>query len=80
MGFNAASALTTRPQLETGSRLPDSTGGAQAEAETLGVPLLAEIPIEIAHRQAGHDCAPLTAVDGTSAAAETFRAAAKALF
>jgi hypothetical protein len=43
------------------------------------VPLLAEIPIEIALRQAGHDCAPLIAVDGTSAAAEAFRAAAKAL-
>jgi hypothetical protein len=31
--------------------------------------MLAEIPIEIALRQAGHDCAPLIAVDGTSAAA-----------
>ncbi len=43
------------------------------------MPLLAEIPIEIALRQAGHEGAPLTAGDGTSAAAEAFRAAARAL-
>ena len=43
------------------------------------MPLLAEIPIEVALRQAGDDGAPLTAVGGQSAAAEAFRAAAKAL-
>jgi ATP-binding protein involved in chromosome partitioning len=64
----------------TGAHIPIfGTGGARAEAEKLGVPLLAEIPIEIALRQAGDDGAPLTAGDGTSAAAEAFRAAAKAL-
>ena len=64
----------------TGAPIPIfGTGGARAEAETLGVPLLAEIPIEIALRQAGDDGAPLTAGDGQSAAAQAFRAAAKAL-
>ena len=64
----------------TGAHIPIfGTGGARAEAETLGVPLLAEIPIEIALRQAGDDGAPLTASGGHSAAAEAFRAAAKAL-
>ncbi|MDO9222545.1 MAG: Mrp/NBP35 family ATP-binding protein, partial [Caulobacter sp.] len=64
----------------TGAPIPIfGTGGARAEAETLGVPLLAEIPIEIALRQAGDDGAPLTAAGGKSAAAEAFRAAAKAL-
>ena len=64
----------------TGAPIPIfGTGGARAEAEKLGVPLLAEIPIEIALRQAGDDGAPLTAGDGHSAAADAFRAAAKAL-
>jgi len=64
----------------TGAPIPIfGTGGARAEARTLGVPLLAEIPIEIALRQAGDDGAPLTAGAGHSAATEAFRAAAKAL-
>ncbi|MBI5940895.1 MAG: Mrp/NBP35 family ATP-binding protein [Caulobacterales bacterium] len=64
----------------TGAHIPIfGTGGARAEADKLGVPLLAEIPIEVALRQAGDEGAPLTASGGTSAAAEAFRAAAKAL-
>jgi ATP-binding protein involved in chromosome partitioning len=64
----------------TGAHIPIfGTGGARAEAASLGVPLLAEIPIEVALRQAGDDGAPLTAAGGRSAAAEAFRAAAKAL-
>ena len=64
----------------TGAHIPIfGTGGARAEADKLGVPLLAEIPIEVALRQAGDDGAPLTASGGQSAAAEAFRAAAKAL-
>ena len=64
----------------TGAHIPIfGTGGARAEAEALGVPLLAEIPIEVALRQAGDDGAPLTASGSQSAAAEAFRAAAKAL-
>src|SRR3990167_2175048 len=64
----------------TGAHIPIfGTGGARAEADKLGVPLLAEIPIEVALRQAGDDGAPLNASGGQSAAAEAFRAAAKAL-
>ncbi|MDP1736263.1 MAG: Mrp/NBP35 family ATP-binding protein [Caulobacter sp.] len=64
----------------TGAPIPIfGTGGARAEAGKLGVPLLAEIPIEIALRQAGDDGAPLTAGNSQSAAAEAFRTAAKAL-
>ena len=64
----------------TGAHIPIfGTGGARAEADKLGVPLLAEIPIEVALRQAGDDGAPLTASGGQGAAAEAFRAAAKAL-
>ncbi len=55
------------------------TGGAKAEAANLGVPVLAEIPIEIALRQSGDDGKPLTAGDGGGAAADAFRAAAKRL-
>lgn len=64
----------------TGAPIPIfGTGGARAEAKHLGVPLLAEIPIEIALRQAGDDGAPLTASGSDSIAAQAFRAAAKAL-
>lgn len=64
----------------TGARLPIfGTGGARAEAETLGVPLLAEIPLEMALRQACDDGRPVTAADPDSAAARAFQAAAEAL-
>ena len=41
--------------------------------------LLAEIPIEIAVRQGGDDGAPIATQENGGAAAEAFRAAAKAL-
>ncbi len=46
----------------TGARVPIfGTGGARTEAERLGVPLLAEIPIEVALREACDAGAPLVA-------------------
>ena len=48
------------------------TGGARAEAERLGVPLLAEIPIEVALREACDAGRPLVAQDVDSAAARAF--------
>ncbi|HEX6860832.1 MAG TPA: Mrp/NBP35 family ATP-binding protein [Caulobacteraceae bacterium] len=54
-------------------------GGATAEARRLGVPVLAEIPLDIALRKAGDAGRPLTAQKQDSAAAEAFRAAARAL-
>ncbi|MBI1199404.1 MAG: P-loop NTPase [Phenylobacterium sp.] len=48
------------------------TGGARAEAERLGVPLLAEIPIEVALREACDQGRPLAATDADSAAARAF--------
>jgi ATP-binding protein involved in chromosome partitioning len=49
-------------------------GGARREAEVLGVPLLAEVPIDMALRQAGDTGQPLT-----TGAATIFDALAKAL-
>jgi ATP-binding protein involved in chromosome partitioning len=64
----------------TGAKLPIfGSGGAKAEAEALGVPLLAEIPLEIGLRQACDDGRPVTAVDPESPAAQAFQAAARAL-
>jgi ATP-binding protein involved in chromosome partitioning len=48
------------------------TGGARAEAQRLGVPLLAEIPIEVALREACDQGRPLVAVNQESAAAKAF--------
>jgi ATP-binding protein involved in chromosome partitioning len=57
----------------SGARIPIfGSGGARAEAERLGVPLLAEIPIEVALRQACDEGRPLAAGDGESAAAQAF--------
>ena len=64
----------------TGAPIPIfGTGGARAEAETLGVPLLAEIPIEIALRESGDAGRPLVVADGDSPAARAFRDLAEAL-
>lgn len=64
----------------TGAPIPIfGTGGGKLEAERLGVPLLAQIPIEIAVRQGGDDGAPIVTQQNGGAAAEAFRAAAKAL-
>jgi ATP-binding protein involved in chromosome partitioning len=59
----------------SGARLPIfGEGGARREAEALGVPLLAEIPIDMALRQAGDTGQPLT-----TGAAARFDALAQAL-
>ncbi len=54
-------------------------GGARAEAERLGVPLLAEIPIEVPLREACDQGRPLVAVNQESAAAKAFLARAAAV-
>jgi ATP-binding protein involved in chromosome partitioning len=48
------------------------SGGARAEAERLGVPLLAEIPIEVPLREACDAGRPLVATNTESAAAKAF--------
>ncbi len=64
----------------TGAPIPIfGTGGGKAEAARLGVPLLAEIPIEVALREGGDAGTPLVASGVDSAAARAFRAAARAL-
>ncbi|MFN3513307.1 MAG: Mrp/NBP35 family ATP-binding protein [Phenylobacterium sp.] len=64
----------------SGTKIPIfGAGGARAEAEKLGVPLLAEIPLEVALRQACDEGRPLTASAPESAAAQAFQAAAEAL-
>ncbi len=64
----------------TGAPIPIfGSGGAKAEAAAMGVPVLAEIPIEIAIREAGDNGAPIVTRDQGGAAAEAFRAAARAL-
>lgn len=64
----------------TGQPIPIfGKGGGAAEAERLGVPLLAEVPIEMAVREGGDSGRPLTAQTEGGPAAEAFRAAAKAL-
>ncbi|MBC7167797.1 Mrp/NBP35 family ATP-binding protein [Phenylobacterium sp.] len=62
----------------TGAPIPIfGQGGAAREAERLGVPLLAEVPIDVALRQACDDGRPLTAVAPQSAPARAFRQAAE---
>lgn len=64
----------------TGAPIPIfGTGGAKAEAGAMGVPLLAEIPLEVALRQACDDGRPMTATAPDSPAAQAFLAAADAL-
>ena len=61
----------------SGARIPIfGTGGARAEAERLGVPLLAEIPIEVALREACDQGRPLVATHPESPAAKAFLALA----
>lgn len=54
-------------------------GGGVAEAERLGVPLLAQIPIDVALRQACDDGRPLVATAPQSGPARAFRQAAEML-
>ena len=64
----------------TGAHIPIfGEGGARLEAARLGVPLLAEIPIDIALRQGGDDGRPLVISDPDGAVAQAFAAAARAL-
>lgn len=54
-------------------------GGVKAEAEKLGVPLLAEIPLHLDIRVAADGGAPIVVSKPDSAQAQSFRAVAKAL-
>jgi ATP-binding protein involved in chromosome partitioning len=68
------------PDPATGAPIPIfGQGGARAEAERLGVPLLAEIPIDIALRQGGDDGKPLMATQPDGSVARAFMGAARAL-
>jgi ATP-binding protein involved in chromosome partitioning len=64
----------------SGAKVPIfGSGGAKAEAERLGVPLLAEIPIEVPLREACDAGRPLVATNTESAAAKAFLELAKKL-
>ena len=64
----------------SGARIPIfGTGGARAEAEKLGVPLLAEIPLEVALREACDAGRPLVATHPDSPAARAFLELARKL-
>jgi ATP-binding protein involved in chromosome partitioning len=68
------------PDPSTGEPIPIfGRGGAVGEAERLGVPVLAEIPIDMANRAGGDSGRPLTTQNANGPAAEALRAAAKAL-
>jgi len=53
------------------------TGGGAREAQRLGIPLLGEIPIDIATREAGDRGTPIVAADPQCAVSEAFASAAK---
>ncbi len=48
------------------------TGGGQREAERVGVPLLGQVPIDIATREAGDRGMPITAAEPKNAVAQAF--------
>ncbi len=48
------------------------SGGGEKEAQRLGVPLLAQIPIDISTREAGDRGEPIVAIDRDNAASEAF--------
>jgi len=63
------------------ARLPIfGTGGAAKEAERLGVPLLAEVPLEMALRVAGDEGSPLVVSQPDAASAKALRGAAEMLW
>jgi ATP-binding protein involved in chromosome partitioning len=65
----------------TGAPIPIfGAGGGVAEATTLGVPVLAQVPIEIAVREAGDAGTPVVLRAPDSPAAKAFVGAAKALW
>jgi ATP-binding protein involved in chromosome partitioning len=68
------------PDPSTGERIPIfGQGGARAEAAKLRVPLLAEIPIDIALRQGGDEGMPLVVSDPDGPVARAFAGAARIL-
>ncbi len=68
------------PDPATGARIPIfGEGGAKAEAAKLGVPVLAEVPIDMALRAGGDEGRPLTAAHPESPVSQAFLQAAKAL-
>jgi len=68
------------PDPSTGEPIPIfGRGGATAEAGRLGVPVLAEVPIDMAIREGGDLGRPLTTQTADSVAARAFRQAAQAL-
>ena len=68
------------PDPATGAPIPIfGQGGAAAEARRLGVPLLAEIPIDIALRAGGDEGRPLVAVDPDNPVSRAFAGAAAKL-
>ena len=68
------------PDPATGARIPIfGQGGARAEAAKLRVPLLAEIPIDIALRQGGDEGMPLVVSDPDGPVARAFLGAARVL-
>ncbi|HXQ13084.1 MAG TPA: Mrp/NBP35 family ATP-binding protein [Caulobacteraceae bacterium] len=68
------------PDPTSGARIPIfGTGGARAEAAKLRVPLLAEIPIDIALRQGGDEGRPVVVSDPEGPVARAFLGAARIL-
>jgi ATP-binding protein involved in chromosome partitioning len=68
------------PDPATGARIPIfGQGGARAEAAKLRVPLLAEIPIDIALRQGGDEGMPLVVSAPDGPVAKAFLGAARVL-
>jgi ATP-binding protein involved in chromosome partitioning len=64
----------------SGARIPIfGEGGGRREAQALGVPLLAEIPIDVSLRESGDAGRPLTAVAPKSDVARRFVEAARQL-
>ena len=68
------------PCSASGARVPIfGEGGARKEAERLGVPLLAEVPLEVALRESGDQGRPLVATTPDTPAAQAFLQMARAL-
>jgi ATP-binding protein involved in chromosome partitioning len=68
------------PDPATGARIPIfGEGGAAREAQALGVPLLGQVPIEVALRQSCDDGQPLAAGTSDSPAARVFMEMARRL-
>jgi len=78
--FGVIENMAYFPDPTTGARIPIfGTGGAKAEAARLGVPLLAEIPINIELREGGDIGRPIVATSPESPVAQAFIQAAKVL-